>query len=119
MRSGPVFALTLQYTGAYPHALLSVLMLRRHGAVAARAPGEPLSSERVTTVTGSNQMARTSKTHLGMAACLLILIPSALSAQTMAGSIAGTVRDATGGGLPGVEVEDSSPVLIEHVRAAV
>src|SRR5258707_14389347 len=43
-------------------------------------------------------------------------VPTALFAQTGAGSIAGTVRDATGGVLPGVTVEASSPVLIEKVR---
>ena len=64
-------------------------------------------------------MARASKTHLGTAAFLFMLIPAALPAQTLAGSIAGTVRDATGGVLPGVAVEASSPALIEKVRTAV
>src|SRR5687767_6214229 len=35
------------------------------------------------------------------------------------GAIAGTVRDATGGVLPGVTVEASSPTLIEKVRTVV
>jgi hypothetical protein len=38
-------------------------------------------------------------------------------AQTL-GTIAGTVKDATGAVLPGVSVEVSSPVLIEKVRSA-
>jgi hypothetical protein len=33
-------------------------------------------------------------------------------------SIAGVVRDASGGVLPGVTVEASSPVLIEKVRTS-
>ena len=45
---------------------------------------------------------------------------SAAAAQTgVSGSIAGVVRDATGGILPGVTVEASSPSLIEKVRTAV
>ena len=47
--------------------------------------------------------------------CLLI-VPAAASAQ---GSIAGTVKDASGAVLPGVTVEASSPVLIEKVRSVV
>ena len=53
------------------------------------------------------------------AACvvgLLLVVPSAAFAQT---SITGVVKDATGGVLPGVTVEASSPVLIEKVRTAV
>ena len=50
----------------------------------------------------------------------LILLPAAAGAQTaVSGSIAGTVRDASGGVLPGVTVEASSPALIEKVRSAV
>ena len=45
-----------------------------------------------------------------------LLTPAAAYAQA---SIAGTVRDASGGVLPGVTVEASSPVLIEKVRSAV
>ena len=40
-------------------------------------------------------------------------------AQTGAGSIAGTVNDATGAVLPGVTVEASSPALIEKARTVV
>src|SRR5437867_1464251 len=43
------------------------------------------------------------------------LVPSALYAQA---TLAGTVKDASGGVLPGVTVEASSPVLIEKTRAA-
>jgi hypothetical protein len=46
----------------------------------------------------------------------LMLIPRAGFAQS---GIAGVVRDATGGVLPGVTVEASSPALIEKVRVAV
>lgn len=53
-------------------------------------------------------------------ACALLLTPSASSAQTgLSGSIAGVVKDATGGALPGVTVEASSPALIERVRTVV
>jgi hypothetical protein len=40
-------------------------------------------------------------------------------AQQSSGSIAGVVRDTTGGVLPGVTVEAASPALIERVRTAV
>lgn len=45
-----------------------------------------------------------------------VLIPAAAFAQA---SIVGTVRDASGGVLPGVTVEASSPALIEKTRAVV
>jgi len=46
----------------------------------------------------------------------LVLLPSSVYAQA---AIAGVVRDASGGVLPGVTVEASSPALIEKVRTAV
>ena len=49
---------------------------------------------------------------------LLILVPLSASAQQASG-IAGEVTDDTGGVLPGVTVEASSPALIEQVRTAV
>src|SRR5687768_5986133 len=48
-------------------------------------------------------------------ACMLLL-PAIASAQSQ---INGVVRDESGGVLPGVTVEASSPVLIEKVRSAV
>jgi hypothetical protein len=45
-----------------------------------------------------------------------MLIPGIAAAQS---AIAGVVRDATGGVLPGVTVEVSSPALIEKTRSAV
>jgi hypothetical protein len=51
---------------------------------------------------------------LVFAGCLLLL-PSVASAQVLAG----TVRDASGGVLPGVTVEASSAALIEKVRTAI
>src|SRR5437762_14357414 len=52
-----------------------------------------------------------------LAALLLALLPGfALGQDT--GTIAGVVKDSTGGVLPGVTVEVSSPVLIEKVRTA-
>ncbi|MEO8257755.1 MAG: carboxypeptidase-like regulatory domain-containing protein [Acidobacteriota bacterium] len=54
----------------------------------------------------------------GIAAVLLfmLLVPTALHAQA---NIAGMVKDSSGGVLPGVTVEASSPALIEKVRTAV
>jgi hypothetical protein len=47
----------------------------------------------------------------------LVLAPSVVAAQTS--TITGTVRDASGGVLPGVTVEVSSPALIEKTRSTV
>jgi hypothetical protein len=51
-----------------------------------------------------------------LAAALLAILPSSVFAQA---TLAGTVRDASGGVLPGVTVEAASPVLIEKVRSTV
>jgi hypothetical protein len=59
-------------------------------------------------------MRGASKTLLLLVAA--VLLPSLASAQ---GTLAGTVRDQSGGVLPGVTVEASSPALIEKVRTAV
>jgi hypothetical protein len=48
---------------------------------------------------------------------LILFAPVVASAQTSA--IVGTVRDASGGVLPGVTIEVSSPALIEKTRSAV
>src|SRR5215475_2843616 len=45
-----------------------------------------------------------------------VVFPSAAFAQAV---IAGTVKDPSGGVLPGVVVEASSPALIERVRTAI
>src|SRR5687767_14927988 len=50
------------------------------------------------------------------AAAWVLLLPSMSWAQA---SVAGVVRDSSGGVLPGVTVEASSPALIEKVRTAV
>src|SRR5262245_45246897 len=55
---------------------------------------------------------------LGLAAALSLVLPAHGWAQA-AGSIAGVVRDASGGVLPGVTVEVASPAIIEKVRSAV
>jgi hypothetical protein len=60
-------------------------------------------------------------TRLCMRAAIVAALlgtPTLALAQTALGSIAGTVRDATGAVLPGVTVEASSPALIEKVRTA-
>src|SRR6185295_20190823 len=59
-------------------------------------------------------MRGASKAILFLAAA--VLLPSLSFAQ---GTLTGTVRDESGGVLPGVTVEASSPALIEKVRTAV
>jgi carboxypeptidase family protein len=59
--------------------------------------------------------SRAAAIRLSFAAVLVALMPAMVSAQ----SIAGVVRDASGGVLPGVTVEATSPALIEKVRNAV
>ena len=49
---------------------------------------------------------------------VFLLLPSRASAQ-FTGAITGVVKDASGGVLPGVTVEASSPVLIEKVRTVI
>jgi len=46
----------------------------------------------------------------------LVLLPASVWAQA---AITGVVKDASGGVLPGVSVEVTSPALIERVRTAV
>src|SRR2546422_5268274 len=56
----------------------------------------------------------------GLVVVAFALSPRLTLAQTLvSGTIAGVVRDGTGGVLPGVTVEVSSPALIEKVRPAV
>ena len=53
-------------------------------------------------------------------AVLLIAVSTLLPASVFAqASIAGSTRDSSGGVLPGVSVEASSPALIEKIRTAV
>ncbi len=47
---------------------------------------------------------------------LAVFFPVSAAAQGETGTIAGTVKDATGGVLPGMTVEAASPALIEKVR---
>jgi hypothetical protein len=54
--------------------------------------------------------------RLAAALFVLLLLPAAAYAQA---SITGVVKDSSGGVLPGVTVEASSPALIEKVRDAV
>ena len=56
------------------------------------------------------------RTWLGLVVFLLLLLPTAAFAQS---GIAGVVKDATGGALPGVTVEVASDVLIERTRSVV
>src|SRR5688572_30931138 len=49
-------------------------------------------------------------------ALLFVLLPATAFAQA---TLTGTVRDASGGALPGVTVEAASPALIEKTRSAV
>src|SRR3954468_5842406 len=54
-----------------------------------------------------------------VAVVLALAAPSAALAQSGQSAIAGVVRDASGGVVPGVTVEASSPALIEKSRTAV
>src|SRR5437016_4109709 len=54
-----------------------------------------------------------------MSAASLIGLLLSVDASAQTGAIAGVVKDATGGVMPGVTVEASSLALIEKVRAAV
>src|SRR5688572_26175679 len=54
--------------------------------------------------------------------CFVVLLASLLAFPALAAAqatLAGTVRDASGGVLPGVAIEVSSPALIEKVRSTV
>src|SRR6187399_2935768 len=51
-----------------------------------------------------------------LALLAVVLLPSTVFAQA---TLTGTVRDNSGGVLPGVTVEAASPALIEKVRTAV
>src|SRR5688572_20440257 len=61
-------------------------------------------------------MARWKGPALFVLALVFVLTPHLAFAQS---GIVGTVRDSSGGVLPGVTVEASSPQLIEKVRATV
>src|SRR5687767_3503520 len=56
------------------------------------------------------------RTALKSLALLILLLPAPVFAQA---SLTGTVRDGSGGVLPGVTVEASSPALIQKTRTAV
>ena len=64
-------------------------------------------------------MLLTKVAKLGFALAIAVLVPAGVFAQGQAGTIAGSVKDATGAILPGVTVEAASPALIEKVRTAV
>lgn len=62
-------------------------------------------------------MRSTQHAAIGLLCSSLLLVPIAAEGQTT--GIAGVVRDSSGGVIPGVTVEASSPALIEKVRTAV
>jgi hypothetical protein len=62
-----------------------------------------------------NSMRRFARV-LSCVSAVVICLPAAAFAQ---GTIAGTVKDASGAVLPGVTVEASSPALIEQVRSVI
>jgi len=61
-------------------------------------------------------MTRSVVTVMLALAAMLVVAPAAYAQE---GQIAGTVRDASGGVMPGVTVEATSPALIEKIRVAV
>src|SRR5712691_3821793 len=75
----------------------------------------PVKDHRVVKGVGGEPM----RISVVVALTLLALGPRTVSAQQTNGVIAGQVRDATGGVLPGVTVEVASPALIERVRSVV
>ena len=66
-------------------------------------------------------MVRTKVVGVGLSVfiCALFLSSPAFAQAPTSSGIAGTVRDTSGGVLPGVTVEAASPSLIEKVRTAV
>ena len=58
-------------------------------------------------------MQASSPWQILVASAFVVLLPAAAAAQA---SLAGVVRDESGGVLPGVTVEAASPALIEGVR---
>src|SRR5437773_3711877 len=66
-------------------------------------------------------MVRTNVVGVGLSVIMYVLLlsPAAVAQQATASGIAGVVRDASGGVLPGVTVEAASPALIEKVRTVV
>src|SRR5215831_17848897 len=54
-----------------------------------------------------------------LALCAVLFVSASAFGQGGSGSIAGNVKDTTGGALPGVNVEVASPALIEKVRTTV
>src|SRR5437762_6625761 len=66
-------------------------------------------------------MVRTNVVGVGLSVIVYVMLlsPAASAQQATASGIAGVVRDASGGVLPGVTVEATSPALIEKVRSVV
>ncbi len=59
------------------------------------------------------------RSWLGLIPLIVLLVVSTPALALAQASIAGLVRDSSGGVLPGVTIEASSPALIEKVRSAV
>src|SRR4051812_35188209 len=66
---------------------------------------------------GEDKVIRTSRLCPGLAVLVLLMLPAAAHAQSS--GIAGVVKDTTGAVLPGVNVEASSPALIEKSRTVI
>jgi Carboxypeptidase regulatory-like domain len=64
-------------------------------------------------------MQRTASSWIVMVIALILPAAAAAQGALARGTLTGTVRDASGGVLPGVTVEASSPALIEKVRTVV
>src|SRR5687768_15568704 len=84
----------------------------------AALPSAARSLTRGTSVRSTTKRKDRMRRLLRVSAALawVVLLPSAAMAQA---TIAGVVRDASGAVLPGVNVEASSPALIEKVRSVV
>src|SRR5258705_5654152 len=79
-------------------------------------PSQALRSSRLLSEVRIMRSTLAAFTSFAAAVALLVLLPAASFAQS---SIAGVVKDDSGGVLPGVTVEAASPALIERTRSVV
>ncbi len=64
-------------------------------------------------------MIQEAKARVGIVALAVVVLSAALASAQQASGIAGVVKDTSGGVLPGVTVEASSPALIEKTRTVI
>src|SRR5436190_14706587 len=84
-----------------------------------RLYGAPIRQTLGNSRRGGSMSRERKRRGIVLAALVLALLPRVAVGQGDQGAIAGVVKDSTGGVLPGVTVEVSSPALIEKTRSAV